>query len=152
MDDPAVVGLAAALVAALIFAGVLYVRLLLERSRRPYSEDDLKASREETLRRSQAVLSGRVGEHFAPLLPWFLARFNPRDARFIGTPVDFVVFNGLDEDQCTEVVLVEVKTGARASLTGRERRVRECVEAGRVRFEIVHVSPESADALPESTA
>ena len=60
------------------------------------------------------------------------AQFNPREARFIGTPIDYVVFNGLDEGEC-EIVLIEVKTG-RSQLSPRERRVRQAVEASRVRW------------------
>jgi len=42
-------------------------------------------------------------------LPEF--NYNPTDARFLGSPVDFVVFNGLSGDSPEEVVFLEVKTG-----------------------------------------
>jgi predicted Holliday junction resolvase-like endonuclease len=97
-----------------------------------YTYDDLEAARAQAVTQSRAVVSGKVQEHLAPLFPEFLAQFNPREARFIGTPIDYVVFSGIDDGEC-EVVLVEVKTG-RSQLSQRERRVRRAVEAGRVRW------------------
>jgi predicted Holliday junction resolvase-like endonuclease len=87
-----------------------------------YTEADLAEARQQAVTRSRAVVSGKVQEHLAPLFPEFMAQFNPREARFIGTPIDYVIFNGLDEGEC-EIVLVEVKTG-RSQLSQRERRVR----------------------------
>jgi len=87
--------------------------------------------RKDAVRRSEAVTTGKVVEQIVPLLPGF--PFNPRDARFLGSPVDLVVFDGLSEGDVRRVVFVEVKTGA-AQLSARERRVRDAVEAGRVAF------------------
>ena len=88
--------------------------------------------RKDAVRRSVAVTTGKVFEQLVPYMPGFA--FNPKDARFLGSPVDFVVFDGLSEGEVRRVVFVEVKTGA-AQLSPRERRVREAVEAGRVEFE-----------------
>ena len=46
--------------------------------------------REDAINRSRAVTVGKVSEHIVPHLPEFT--YNPRDARFLGSPVDFVVF------------------------------------------------------------
>jgi predicted Holliday junction resolvase-like endonuclease len=90
-----------------------------------------RAVRRDAVLRSEAVTVGKVSEQLLPFFPEF--RFNPRDARFLGAPVDLVVFDGLAEGRCERVVFVEVKTrGAR--LTARERLVREAVEAGRVEW------------------
>jgi predicted Holliday junction resolvase-like endonuclease len=115
--------LAGALVAAIITSA-----LLLRRASR---------IRSAALASSRAVLRGQISEQIAPLLedfPWDSA-----DARFLGHPIDFVVFDGLaaDEEEL-EIVLVEVKTGG-GRLTRREAAVRDAVEAGRVRFEIVRI-------------
>lgn len=97
------------------------------------------AIREDTLRRSQSVIAGKATEHLAPLLPGF--EFDPRDARFLGSPIDFIVFDGLSEGEIDEIVFVEVKTGPSAALTARERFVRDAIEGGRVRFLEVRVEP-----------
>jgi quinol monooxygenase YgiN len=60
------------------------------------------AIRQDSLRRSQSVVAGKATEHLAPLLPGF--EFDPRDARFLGSPIDFIVFDGLSEGEVSEIV------------------------------------------------
>ena len=87
--------------------------------------------RAEAIRQSRAVTTGKIAEQLVPHFPSF--PFNPREARFLGSPVDFVVFDGLEDGGVRQVVFVEVKTGG-AVLNGRERLVREAVRAGRVEW------------------
>jgi predicted Holliday junction resolvase-like endonuclease len=91
----------------------------------------LRKIRQDSVRQSQAVISGKVYEQLLPYLPEF--PFNPKDVRFLGSPVDLVVFDGLDRGTLERVVFVEVKTG-QAGLSGRERQLREVVRAGRVEW------------------
>jgi predicted Holliday junction resolvase-like endonuclease len=84
------------------------------------------------LRQSRAVLGGLVSEQMAPLLPGF--PFDPGDCRFMGKPVDFIVFRGMNEKNIKEVVFLEIKSGASKSLNEQEKRLREAVNAGRVRW------------------
>ena len=83
------------------------------------------------MQRSLAVTAGKVYEQLVPYLPGF--DFNPKDARFLGTPVDLVVFDGPSEGFVRRIVFVEVKT-AGADLSTRERRVRDAVRARRVEW------------------
>lgn len=89
------------------------------------------AVRRDAVERSLAVTAGKVSEQLAPYLPGFA--YNPKDARFLGSPVDLVVFDGLSDGAVTRVVFVEVKTGG-ADLSARERRVRDAVREGRVEW------------------
>jgi len=84
------------------------------------------------LRQSRAVLGGLVSEQMAPLLPGF--PFDPGDCRFIGKPVDFIVFRGMNEQDISEVIFLEVKSGSSKYLSPQEKRLREAVQAGRVRW------------------
>jgi predicted Holliday junction resolvase-like endonuclease len=95
---------------------------------------------------SRAVIKGKVAEQLAPLLPGF--EYNPSDARFIGDPVDYVIFHGytgLKDGQADggnaklEIVILDVKTGESAGLTREQRAIRDAVTAQRVRFEVAHV-------------
>jgi len=95
------------------------------------------AIREDAIQRSQAVTAGKVHEQLVPYLPDF--DFNPKDARFLGTPVDLVVFDGLAEGQVRRVVFVEVKTGG-AALSARERQVRDVIEAREVEWAELRVA------------
>ena len=82
------------------------------------------------LKQSRAVLGGLVSEQIAPLLPNF--PFDPGDCRFIGKPVDFIVFRGMNEQNISEVVFLEVKSGSSKSLNQQEKRLKEAIQAGRV--------------------
>src|SRR5882762_4971416 len=84
------------------------------------------AIREDAVQRSLAVTAGKVHEQLVPYLPEF--GFNPKDARFLGSPVDLVVFDGLSAGEVRRVVFLEVKTGG-APLTTRERQVRAVIVA-----------------------
>jgi len=85
--------------------------------------------RADAAKRSRAVIGGLFSEQLAPFLPDF--PWKPTEVRFVGKPVDFLVFKGLDEKEVEEVVFVEVKSG-RARLSGVERSLRRAVEDGRV--------------------
>jgi predicted Holliday junction resolvase-like endonuclease len=84
------------------------------------------------LKASRAVLGGLVSEQIAPLLPGF--PFDPGDCRFVGKPVDFIVFRGMNEKNISEVVFLEVKSGAGKNLNDQEKRLRDVIQAGRVRW------------------
>ncbi len=90
-----------------------------------------RAIRLDAVQRSLAVTTGKVYEQLVPYLPDF--PFNPKDVRFLGSPVDFVVFDGLSDGHITRIVFVEVKTGA-ADLSTRERRIRDAVHDSRVEW------------------
>jgi predicted Holliday junction resolvase-like endonuclease len=82
------------------------------------------------LKRSRAVLGGLVSEQIAPLLPGF--PFDPGDCRFVGKPVDFIVFKGMNEKAITEVVFLEIKSGSSGVLSDQEKRLRDAIRSGRV--------------------
>ena len=83
--------------------------------------------REDAVQRSRAITAGKVHEQLVPYLPGF--PYNPRDVRFLGSPIDLVVFDGLADGQLRRIIFVEVKTGSSA-LTCRERSVRDVIECG----------------------
>jgi len=97
--------------------------------------------RKEILEKSRAVLKGRIAEQIVPFLEQF--RYNPSDARFIGSPIDYVIFDGYTDVKDRKevhpitVVLVDVKTGKSASLTHEQRKIKEAVEQKRVRWETI---------------
>ena len=93
---------------------------------------DKKNVRKDAVKRSKAVINGQVAEQIAPFLPDFPA--NPSDARFIGKPVDFIVFSGLSENEkIDEILFVEVKTG-KSLLSEREKEVKKAIEQRKVRY------------------
>ena len=103
---------------------------------RTWKLDEEKKIRQDAVKKSEAVTRGKVTEHLIPYFPDF--EFNPKDARFLGTPVDFIVFDGLSEGEMKKVVFIEVKSGKNDTLSKREKLVRECVDRGKVSYEIIH--------------
>lgn len=87
-------------------------------------EKQLPEIRQEAINKSRAVLGGQFSEQLAPFLPNF--PYNPTEARFIGKPIDFLVFKGMDEKNITEVVFVEVKSG-KARMNPVEKTLKDVV-------------------------
>src|SRR5215510_8016282 len=99
------------------------------------------AIRQDAIARSKAVTLGKVSEHLAPFMGSF--PFCPKDARFVGSPIDFVVFDGLDAGYVERVVFVEIKTGGSAALSPRERAIRDAIKAGRVEWQGLRILPQA---------
>lgn len=113
----------------LILIVFLLTLLIIQFFRNQY---DKKKLRKDAVKRSKAVINGQVAEQMAPFLPDFPA--NPSDARFIGKPVDFIVFSGLSENEkIDEILFVEVKTG-KSLLNEREKEVKKAIEQRKVRY------------------
>ena len=89
----------------------------------------------EAITQSRAVLGGKFTEQMAPFLPDF--KYDPTEARFIGSPIDLVVFPGLASGDPQEIVIMEIKTGKSAQLTSAERKIRQLIEDGMVRWELL---------------
>src|SRR3989344_831191 len=95
-------------------------------------EPRLVEEREDAIKRSRAVLSGQFSEQLAPYLPNF--PYKPTEARFIGKPIDFIIFKGMDDRKIDEVVFVEVKSGS-STLSSQERTLRDTINEKNVRWE-----------------
>ena len=88
----------------------------------------------DAVQRSMAVTRGKVTEHIVPYLPDF--DLDPKDIRFLGTPIDLIAFKGLNNSvEEIEIVFVEVKTGG-SVLSARERAVKKAVEQKRVSWRV----------------
>lgn len=96
-----------------------------------YWQDEMPNQREDAIMRSRAVLGGHFTENLAPFLPDF--PFLPNECRFVGKPVDFIVFRGADEKNIKEVIFVEVKSG-KSQLSAHELNLKETIDNKRVRF------------------
>ncbi|AWR98139.1 endonuclease [Acidianus sulfidivorans JP7] len=102
---------------------------------RQQSEENI---RKDAIQRSVNTLLGRIGEEFAPLLIADKYNINPKDFRHLGTPVDYIAFKGLsDEQNDPEVIFFEIKSGKTSSLTERERKVRDAIKNLKVRYEVI---------------
>ncbi len=90
---------------------------------------------------SRAVLGGKFTEQMTPYLPEF--KYDPTEARFIGSPIDLIVFPGLSRGEPEEIVIMEIKTGRSAQLTPQQRKIRQLIEDGMVRWELLQKPAEA---------
>ncbi|PCN50980.1 Holliday junction resolvase [Candidatus Geothermarchaeota archaeon ex4572_27] len=112
--------------------------------------EEEKRIREDAVKRSMATILGKVSEQIAPLILFSNYGIEPKDLRFIGSPVDFVAFKGLSRGKLEEIVFVEVKSGRSTSLSEAEKAVRDAVHERRVSWLLIHVPSELEKALPRS--
>lgn len=92
---------------------------------------------------SRAVLKGKMAEQMAPIMPEF--QYLPSDAKFLGDPVDYVVFDGYTDlrdgegrAEDIEVVLIDIKSGG-ARLTKGQQAIAQAIRDGRVRFKTIRI-------------
>src|SRR5258706_14943293 len=100
---------------AAMFVTILFYQFRLERLR-GLREREIKEATKRSVEQSRSTLKGQMAEQMAPFLAGF--EYLPADARFLGDPIDYVVFPGRtglgesdDEDDELEIVLVEIKQG-----------------------------------------
>ncbi len=106
---------------------------------------------------SRHTLKGKIGEQMSPLFPEFYSKYQPSDARFLGSPIDYIIFKNMSEydkktkaeDVPIDVVLVEIKSAKNAGLTEKEKAVRIAVEEGRVSFDVVRQNIEPQKVLTQ---
>ena len=148
---PSLTSVGIIVLALLVAAALILVyeigRLLGEKTTADKFPDAKKAA----VRRSRSVLSGMFAEQLAPYLPDF--PFSPTEAKFIGAPIDFLVFKGMDEQRIEEVIFVEVKSGS-ARLNHNERSLKDATTNKRIRWHeyrvpspVTHFDPATEPAL-----
>ena len=103
----------------------------------------LLSAQKRSVNTSRAVLKGKMAEQLAPIMPEF--RYLPSDAKFMGDPIDYVVFDGYSEfrdgdglPEDIEVVLIDIKSGG-ARLTKGQQAIAQAIREGRVRFETIRI-------------
>jgi predicted Holliday junction resolvase-like endonuclease len=98
--------------------------------------------RKDSVNRSRSTLKGKIAEQMAPVLPDFC--FTPADARFIGSPVDYIIFDGLtrvadDKENEIRIVFMDVKKGNQAALTRTQRLIKQAVEKKSVAWRTMRI-------------
>jgi predicted Holliday junction resolvase-like endonuclease len=104
-----------------------------------YWELELPNHRRDAIVKSRAVLGGQFSEQLAPFLPDF--NYLPTECRFVGKPIDLIVFKGMDDKDINEIVFVEVKSG-KSKLSSSEKKLKEAIEKKKVRWEEYRISEE----------
>jgi predicted Holliday junction resolvase-like endonuclease len=107
-------------------------------------QSEMELARKSAISQSRAVLGGKFTEQMVPYFPDF--KYDPTEVRFIGSPIDLIVFPGLAKGDPQEVVILEIKTGRSAQMTPAQKKIRQLIEDGMVRWdEIYRVSEGEAE-------
>ena len=122
-----------------IFVGYFLGNKITRIQRDRHWESLLPGHRKDAILKSRAVLSGMFSEQLAPYLPNF--NFKPTEVRFMGKPVDFIIFKGMDEKNIDEVVFVEVKSG-KSQLNKVEKSLKKAIENKKVKWEEYRIPEE----------
>lgn len=118
-----------------LFIKNLQWRMRFEERVREFLETREDGIRKDAITRSARTLSGKTLEKLVP----FLERFNhdPHDVRWIGDPVDLIVFDGYSDSgrkDVDKITFVEVKSGESSLHTG-QKNIRNAIEKKRVKWE-----------------
>lgn len=104
-----------------------------------WKEKEEKRIRDDAIRRSVSTRVGKYMDRLAPILTNF--EHDPRDARWLGDPVDLIIFEGYGNSKDSKniedfkkIVICDVKTG-KAGLTKEEKRIRELIEKKKIEWE-----------------
>ena len=94
-------------------------------------EGQIRAARKDSNDRQRSTIKGQISETLAP---WSMDAVNSvKELNFIGNPIDFVGFKGLDGEGEIEVKFIEVKSG-KSKLNKNQRRVRDAINAKRIEW------------------
>ena len=128
------VGLSVVLLVAVIYLLIknLQWRFQFESRIKEWIEVEEKKVREDAISRSSRVLSGKTLEKFIPFLERF--PYNPHDVRWLGDPIDLVIFDGYSPNgEIKQVVFCEVKSGE-SKLSKNQNKIKDIVESKKVKW------------------
>jgi predicted Holliday junction resolvase-like endonuclease len=97
-----------------------------------WRQAEIVSIRSQAIAQSGSVIAGRVGEIISPYMSEF--KYNPKDIRFVGSPIDYVVFDGMEDGEVKRIIFLEVKTG-KGVLSTRQRQIRNVLHSGRVEWD-----------------
>jgi len=140
--------LSIAMFITIIFSIIIIIKL---RKKHDDEIEKLKQSIEKTvdtrLDTQRSITKGDINEQVSPYMPEFSSKYAASDARFLGSPIDFVIFKNMSQyktktkalDIPIDVILVEVKTGKNKTLTQKEKAIKIACEEGRVSFDQIDI-------------
>lgn len=106
-------------------------------------QEEIIQAQKRSVNTSRAVLKGKIAEQFAPILPEF--DYLPSDAKFLGDPVDYIIFDGYSEfreglrsaDEI-QIILLDIKSG-NARLHQGQQAIAKAIQQRRVSFQTLHI-------------
>jgi predicted Holliday junction resolvase-like endonuclease len=104
-----------------------------------YWKDKVPGIKKNAIGKSRLAISGQFSEQLAPFLPNF--KYKPTECKFLGKPIDLIVYDGMDEKVINEIVFVEIKSGD-SELNTIQRKIRDAIKNGRVKWDEYRIPKE----------
>lgn len=96
-------------------------------------KEEVEKARADSIKRQRSILKGQAMEQLAPFIH---PDYQVKDYKFMGDPIDYVIFSGMSEkNDDIEIIFMDIKTGT-ARLTKIQKQIKEAIEEGRFRFEL----------------
>jgi predicted Holliday junction resolvase-like endonuclease len=83
---------------------------------------------------TKSVNIGKSLEKIFPTLKEF--RWDLPDARFLGDPIDLIIFNGLSKGEVNSINFVEIKTG-KSPLNPHQKAIRNALDEEKVSYKVI---------------
>ena len=100
-------------------------------------DNDILEARKDSNKKQRATIKGQITETIAP---WSMTVVNSvSELNFLGNPIDFIGFKGLDGDGDVDIKFIEVKSG-KSKLNTNQRRIRDAVKEKRIDWVEVRIS------------
>ena len=100
-------------------------------------DNDILEARKDSTKKQRATIKGQISETLAP---WSMTIVDSvSELNFLGNPIDFIGFKGLDGKGDVEIKFIEVKSG-KSKLNSNQRRIRDAVIAKRIEWAEVRIS------------
>ena len=124
-------------IVTLIISSIIILYLLWKIIQLKWNQlEEVKLARKDTSERQRTVIKGQISEVLAP---WSIESVNSvKELSFLGSPIDFVGFKGLDGEGEIDIKFIEVKSG-KSRLNKNQRRIRDAVAAKRIEWVEVRV-------------
>ena len=101
------------------------------------NDNDILEARKDSNKKQRATIKGQITETIAP---WSMTVVNSvSELNFLGNPIDFIGFKGLDGDGDIDIKFIEVKSG-KSKLNTNQRRIRDAVKEKRIDWVEVRIS------------
>lgn len=95
----------------------------------------------EAIKKSRQVNKGLEIEVLAPIL----SAFNTKDLFFLGNPIDYVCFDGLEDvingkqEKLNGIYFLEIKSG-KSRLNKNQRKIRDWLKTNTAQFQLLRIS------------
>lgn len=94
-------------------------------------------ARKDSIKRQRSILKGQATEQLAPYIN---PNYNPKDYKFMGDPIDYIIFDGMSdlnekEDIVNKIIFMDIKTGT-SRLNKVQKKIKEAIDDGRIEFQL----------------